>query len=84
MTCGWGLTRLAGCAANFTGCPVVSATTDTIRDRGDVITVRGERYVPLTLDQPEEQKRMFRLASRPCLIPSDIEPWRVLKPLPKS
>lgn len=52
--------------------------------RGDVITVRGERYVPLTLDQPEEQKRMFRLASRPCLIPSDIESWRVLKPLPKS
>jgi hypothetical protein len=25
---------------------------------------------------------MFRLASRPCPLPSDIESWRVIKPLP--
>jgi hypothetical protein len=53
-----------------------------MESRGDIGTYRGERFVPLTLDQPEEQKRMFRLASRPCLIPSDLESWRIIKPLP--
>lgn len=51
-----------------------------MENNGDTITVRGQEYVPLILNTPKQQERTFRLASRPCLIPSDLGAWRIIRP----
>ncbi len=51
---------------------------------GQVRSYHDLRVVPLYLSTPNEQERKFRLASRPCLIPSDLLSWGIIKPLASS
>ncbi len=41
----------------------------------------GLKFVPRRLATPREDRVELRIASRPCLVPSDLSSWAVLKPL---